>query len=123
MACLTLLKSFLLSNLHKDHKITRLFLSVSGRADMVAASFSITKSRSAVIDFSAPYYYSGFAMMSIETESTETRYFSFLEPFPFITWIILMLAAVVSFFCLVSDVINITRLKLESSCRTLQIQF
>ena len=64
---------------------------------MVAASFSITKSRSAVIDFSAPYYYSGFAMMSIETESTMTRYFSFLEPFPFITWITLMLAAVVSF--------------------------
>ena len=90
---------------------------------MVAASFSITKSQSAVIDFSAPYYYSGFAMMSIETESTETRYFSFLEPFPFITWIILMLAAVVSFFCLVSYVINITHLKLESSCRTLQIQF
>ena len=74
---------------------------------LVAASFSITKSRSAVIDFSAAYYYTGFAMMSIETESTERRYFSFLEPFPFITWIILMLAAVVSFFCLVRHFTNL----------------
>lgn len=70
---------------------------------MVAASFSIISSRSAVIDFSAPYYYSGFAMLSIEKESTETRYFSFLEPFPYvITWVMLMVAAVVSFLSLVS---------------------
>lgn len=69
---------------------------------MVAASFSITSLRSAVIDFTAPYFYSGFAMLSMERESTETRYFSFTDPFPRAVWGMLMSVAVIAFFSLVS---------------------
>ena len=71
---------------------------------MVAASFSIDSSRAAVIDFSAPYYYSGFSMLASTRESDETRYFSsFTRPFPVAVWAMFMTMAVLAFFALVSN--------------------
>ena len=69
---------------------------------MVAASFSIISSRSAVIDFTAPYYYSGFSMAASKRVSTETRYFSFVDVFPPMVWAMFMTMAVVAFSVLVS---------------------
>lgn len=69
---------------------------------MAMASFSITSPRSAVIDYSAPYYHSGFALLSIEREAVGTNYFSFMDPYGFDLWAMIIVAAVVTFLSMVS---------------------
>ena len=65
------------------------------------SAFSITSPRSTVIDYSAPYYYSGFALLGIKRDSAVSRYFFFLEPFPAEIWLLILLCAFVTFVCLV----------------------
>lgn len=69
---------------------------------MVMASFSITETRSAVIDYSAPYYHSGFSILSITRPSTETNWLLFLEPFTYTMWLMILLICVIVFCALVS---------------------
>lgn len=74
-------------------------VSFAGRADMVMASFSITSPRSAVIDYSAPYYHSGFALVSITRPDVTTNLLSFMEPFPMLVWPAIMGVCVITFLC------------------------
>lgn len=83
-----------------------LLLVTVGRAHMSMASFSITSPRSTVIDYSSPYYYSGFTLLSITRESAEGRYFSFLAVFPTEIWLLIILSAFAIFICLVSELTN-----------------
>ncbi|KAF6021621.1 hypothetical protein EB796_020082 [Bugula neritina] len=59
---------------------------MDGRADMVAASFSILSGRAEVIDFTAPYYYSGYTMMASTNETHKNNFFLFLTPFHSVVW-------------------------------------
>ncbi|XP_067942098.1 glutamate receptor ionotropic, NMDA 3A-like [Watersipora subatra] len=70
---------------------------LDGRADMVVGPFSITAERSAVIRYSAPFFYSGFSLMSIRRQNDDTKWLSYLNPYPFNAWIIIILAACFTF--------------------------
>lgn len=68
---------------------------------MVIASFSIISQRAAVIEYSAPYYHSGFSLMTIARKDMETKWFSYLDPYPSEVWAMIVAAAIVAFAVLV----------------------
>ena len=77
---------------------------------MVLGSFSITSVRSQVIDYSAPFYHSGFALMSINRKSTDTKWFSYLDPYPPSVWAMIIAMACVAAMFLVSVMICLNSL-------------
>ena len=72
-----------------------------GRADMAFGAISILSSRSAVVDFSAPYYESSFSMMAKKKPNPNILYFSFIEAFSLGTWGMFMLMIVLASIALV----------------------
>jgi ionotropic glutamate receptor NMDA 3A len=60
---------------------------VSGAADMSFAALSVSSSRSEVIDFSAPYYFSGVSFLAAPTQKSEIPLLAFLLPFSTELWI------------------------------------
>ena len=66
----------------------------SGVAHMAIAPFSITHNRSGVIDFTQPYFYSGFSFLVSETKR-KTRLYAFMEPFDGFVWISIVVSATV----------------------------
>ena len=72
-----------------------------GRADMLVASFSIISQRAAVIEYSAPYYHSGFSLMTMARKDMETKWFSYLDPYPAEIWAMIIGAATIAFAVLV----------------------
>ena len=74
---------------------------------MAMSALSITPLRSTIIDYTAPYYSSGFSLLSIEREPTDSQYFSFLEPFPPEVWQLILLCACITFVCLVCKIVGV----------------
>ena len=66
----------------------------SGDADVAMAAFSVTKQRSDVIDFSHPYFYSGFSILVAETKR-KTPIYAFMEPFDGFVWVSIVVTATV----------------------------
>jgi len=59
---------------------------VNGSAQMAMAAFSVTRARSRVIDFTAPYFYAGFSIVVAE-EKRRPPIYAFMEPFDGWVWI------------------------------------
>ncbi|KAI8486305.1 Glutamate receptor ionotropic, NMDA 3A [Branchiostoma belcheri] len=57
-----------------------------GRADMAVSSFTITKKRSEVIDFSAPYFYTNLGILIYKKEAP-TPLASFMKPLDWSMWV------------------------------------
>ena len=66
----------------------------NGAAHMAVAAFSITKARSQAIDFTDPYFFSGFAILVAERKR-ETPIYAFMEPFDGWVWISIVISATV----------------------------
>ena len=64
----------------------------NGLAHMAVAPFSITRKRSAVIDFSHPYFYSGFSLL-VSERKRKTPIYAFMEPFDGWIWISIVVSA------------------------------
>ncbi|XP_044743459.1 uncharacterized protein LOC123305723 isoform X2 [Chrysoperla carnea] len=60
---------------------------VSGAAHMSFAALSVSSIRSEVIDFSAPFFFSGVSFLAAPQQKTEIPLFSFLLPFSTELWI------------------------------------
>ncbi|PNF41769.1 hypothetical protein B7P43_G03443, partial [Cryptotermes secundus] len=60
---------------------------VSGAAHMSFAALSVSSARSEVIDFSAPYFYSGVSFLAAPTQKSEIPLLAFLLPFSPELWI------------------------------------
>jgi ionotropic glutamate receptor NMDA 3A len=60
---------------------------VSGAAHMSFAALSVSSARSEVIDFSAPYFYSGVSFLASPTQKSEIPLLAFLLPFSPELWI------------------------------------
>jgi ionotropic glutamate receptor NMDA 3A len=60
---------------------------VSGAAHMSFAALSVSSARSEVIDFSAPYFFSGVSFLAAPTEKSEIPLLAFLLPFSPELWI------------------------------------
>ncbi|CAH1776022.1 unnamed protein product [Owenia fusiformis] len=67
----------------------------SGAAQMAMAAFSITGSRSAVIDYTEPYFHSGFSILAAEKKK-EVDYNAFSQPFDESVWICIAVSATVT---------------------------
>ena len=67
----------------------------SGAAHLAVAAFSITNSRSSVIDFSTPYFYSGFSILVAE-RARQIPLDAFLEPFDGWLWFGIVIAATIA---------------------------
>ena len=67
---------------------------LNGAAHMAVAALSITKSRSRVMDFTNPYFYSGFSIL-VSERKRETPIYAFMEPFDGWVWISIMISATV----------------------------
>ena len=67
---------------------------MQGGAHMAAAAFSITRARSRVIDFSEPYFYSGFSIL-VSERKRKTPIYAFMEPFDGWVWISIVISATV----------------------------
>ena len=65
-----------------------------GGAHMAVAAFSITRSRSYVIDFTHPYFYSGFSIL-VSERKRKTPIYAFMEPFDSWVWISIVVSATV----------------------------
>ena len=65
-----------------------------GVADVAMAAFSATKQRSDVIDFSHPYFYSGFSILVAE-KKRKIPIYAFLEPFDGFVWVGVVVTATV----------------------------
>ena len=65
-----------------------------GSAHMALSAFSVTKSRSSMIDFTYPYFYSGYAIMVSEKKRYPPIY-AFMEPFDGWVWISIVCSATV----------------------------
>ena len=63
-----------------------------GTAHMAVAAMSITRERLKVIDFTHPYFFSGFSVLYSERKR-ETRMQAFLEPFSIPVWICIFISA------------------------------
>jgi len=59
----------------------------SGAAHMSFAALSVSSARSEVIDFSAPYFYSGVSFLAAPTQKSEIPLLAFLLPFSPELWI------------------------------------
>lgn len=68
---------------------------VDGAMDMMIGSFGITDSKLRYVDFTEPYYYSGFSMVSVAIERN-TSMTAFLEPFSITVWLCIFLFATVT---------------------------
>lgn len=66
----------------------------NGAAHMAVAAFSITRARSKVIDFTEPYFYSGFSILVAERKR-KTPIYAFMEPFDGWVWISIVISATV----------------------------
>ncbi|XP_002734104.2 glutamate receptor ionotropic, NMDA 3A-like [Saccoglossus kowalevskii] len=60
---------------------------LNGTADLALSSFSITSERSRVIDFSSPFFHSGFSTL-VAKKQVEPQLDSFLEPLDWSVWIL-----------------------------------
>ncbi|XP_055378406.1 uncharacterized protein LOC129610081 isoform X1 [Condylostylus longicornis] len=60
---------------------------ISGSADMSFAPLTISKARAEVIDFSAPYFYSGVTLLAAPQSKSEIPLLAFLLPFSPELWI------------------------------------
>ncbi|KAL5022257.1 hypothetical protein ScPMuIL_001412 [Solemya velum] len=58
---------------------------IDGTAHLAVAAFSITRSRAQAIDFTNPYFFSGFSVLYTETKRA-THMHAFLEPFSIEVW-------------------------------------
>ena len=67
---------------------------MDGAAHMAVAAFSITRARSRVIDFTSPYFYSGFSIL-VSERKRKTQIHAFLEPFDSWVWISIVISATV----------------------------
>ena len=67
---------------------------LNGSAQMAVAAFSVTRSRSRVVDFTAPYFYAGFSIVVSEEERRPPIY-AFMEPFDGWVWISIVVSATV----------------------------
>ncbi len=65
-----------------------------GMAHMAVAAFSITKQRSRVIDFTEPYFYSGFSIL-VSERKRNTPIYAFMEPFDGWVWISIVIGATI----------------------------
>ena len=67
---------------------------MDGAAHMAVAAFSITRARSRVIDFTSPYFYSGFSIL-VSERKRKTQIHAFLEPFDSRVWISIVISATI----------------------------
>ncbi|OWF44765.1 Glutamate receptor ionotropic, NMDA 3A [Mizuhopecten yessoensis] len=65
-----------------------------GSAHMAVAAFSITRKRLKVIDFTHPYFFSGFSVLYSERKR-HTRMHAFLEPFAVEVWVAIFISATI----------------------------
>ena len=63
-----------------------------GLAHMAVAPFSITHKRSSAIDYTHPYYYSGFAIL-VSEKKRQIPIYAFTEPFDQWIWISIVISA------------------------------
>ena len=68
---------------------------MNGAAHMAVAAFSITKARHKVIDFTDPYFYSGFSIL-VSERRRKTPIYAFMEPFDTSVWISIVISATVA---------------------------
>ena len=61
-------------------------------AHFAVAAFSITRVRQKAIDFTYPYFFSGFSVLYSD-RTRETNMLAFLEPFDIIVWFAIMISA------------------------------
>ena len=66
----------------------------NGAADMMVGAISITSERMAAIDFTEPYYYAGFNMLS-KNFDRKTSILAFLSPFETVLWLTIIASALV----------------------------
>ena len=65
-----------------------------GAAHMAVAPFSITRARSKAIDFTDPYFFSGFSIL-VSERKRKTPIYAFMEPFDGWVWISVIFSATV----------------------------
>jgi ABC-type amino acid transport substrate-binding protein len=65
-----------------------------GLAHMAVTALSITSSRSRVIDFTEPYFFSSFSIL-VREKPRETPIHAFMEPFHWSVWTIIACSATV----------------------------
>lgn len=65
-----------------------------GTAHMAFAAFSITNTRIQAIDFTDPYFYSGFSVLYADREKVFKLY-AFLEPFDISVWVAIFISATI----------------------------
>jgi glutamate receptor, ionotropic, invertebrate len=65
---------------------------MAGRADIALASFTITRARQRVIDFSTPYVHVGISILAHEPGKETGHLWSFFSPLSFDIWIYVLLA-------------------------------
>ena len=73
---------------------------ISGVAHIVAGPFSITQSRARDIDFSAPFLYSGYALLIKQEKKGVDDLFMFMKPFTNLHWALIGFFAFGSAFAL-----------------------
>ena len=67
---------------------------LKGAAHMGVAAFSITRQRSQMIDFTHPYFYSGFSILVSEHKRSPPIY-AFMEPFDSWVWISIVVSSTI----------------------------
>ncbi|XP_033636956.1 glutamate receptor ionotropic, NMDA 3B-like isoform X2 [Asterias rubens] len=72
---------------------------ITGKADAAISSFSITRERSAVIDFTAPFFHSGFSTLVAKKQREQTLG-AFLAPLHPNVWTLIFASALVMAVCL-----------------------
>ena len=70
---------------------------------MAFGAISILASRSATVDFSAPYYYSSFSLMAKKKPNSGSLSFSSIDAFSLEIWVMLVLMVVLASIALVGD--------------------
>ena len=65
---------------------------LNGSAHMAMTALSITRTRSRVIDFTEPYFYSGFSIL-VSERKRNTPIYAFMEPFDGWVWIAIVIGA------------------------------
>ncbi|XP_038055925.1 glutamate receptor ionotropic, NMDA 3A-like [Patiria miniata] len=72
---------------------------ITGKADAAISSFSITRERSTVIDFTAPFFHSGFSTLVAKRQRQQTLG-AFLAPLHPNVWMLIFASAIVMAVCL-----------------------
>ena len=73
---------------------------INGKADLAAASFTISSARQNVIDFTQPFIDLGLAILMKTTKTNEADYFSFFKPFSNTLWVLIAFSSVCVAFLL-----------------------